>query len=116
MRETDIARRVASGKTNVEIAAGLHLASATVKDHLAAIQRPQPCGHRYLGLGRRPSHSRALTGTPHSAASYGPTSRRPCCRPPSSPSSRPAASAPSGPLAVCEKVLPYACRLEEVVA
>ncbi|MFB4319986.1 response regulator [Actinomadura sp. 21ATH] len=38
-RETDIARGVAEGRTNAEIAASLHLAPGTVKNHLAAIQR-----------------------------------------------------------------------------
>ncbi|WP_242905181.1 response regulator [Actinomadura terrae] len=38
-RETDIARGVASGQTNAEIAADLHLAPGTVKNHIAAIQR-----------------------------------------------------------------------------
>ncbi|WP_242884119.1 response regulator [Actinomadura litoris] len=38
-RETDIARGVAAGQTNAEIAAALHLAPGTVKNHIATIQR-----------------------------------------------------------------------------
>ncbi|GAA1570281.1 response regulator transcription factor [Actinomadura kijaniata] len=38
-REIEIARRVADGGTNAEIAADLHLAPGTVKNHIAAIQR-----------------------------------------------------------------------------
>ena len=38
-RETDIARGVAAGRTNAEIAADLHLGPGTVKNHIATVQR-----------------------------------------------------------------------------
>ena len=45
-RETDIVRLVARGKTNAEIAAALHIAAGTVKNHIASI-------HRKLGTRNR---------------------------------------------------------------
>lgn len=45
-RETDVVRLVALGKTNAEIAAALHIAAGTVKNHIASI-------HRKLGTRNR---------------------------------------------------------------
>jgi DNA-binding NarL/FixJ family response regulator len=45
-RETEIARLVAHGKTNAQIAATLFLTAGTVKNHLANIQRKTNTGNR----------------------------------------------------------------------
>jgi len=51
-RERDVARLVAQGRTNAEIAATLFLAAGTVKNHLAAIQQKLGVRNR-VGIAAR---------------------------------------------------------------
>ncbi|GAA3095932.1 response regulator [Streptosporangium carneum] len=62
-RETDVARGVAAGRTNAEIAADLYLSPGTVKNHIATVQRKLGVRNR-VGIATWAWDNEILTGDP----------------------------------------------------